>query len=58
LSAPYSKRLEAVFLCCHFKGSKTIFTATAKYLRKSRQFVTPHLRKIEQSFRCSCQILC
>lgn len=39
MSAPYIKRLEAVFLCSHPKGPKMSSQGAAKYLHRSKAFV-------------------
>ncbi|KAF2895188.1 hypothetical protein ILUMI_10988 [Ignelater luminosus] len=39
MSAAYSKRFEAVFLCCHEKGPKMSLGAAATYLKKSKSLV-------------------
>lgn len=39
MSAKYVKRYEAVFLCSHPKGPKLTYSAAAKYMRRSKQFV-------------------
>jgi len=40
MSAAYASRYKAVFLCLHPKGSKMSYGAAAKYIKKSKTFVS------------------
>ena len=49
MSAAYTKRFEAVFLCAHPKGPKMSREAAAKYIKKSKAFVNKWLKRFEET---------
>jgi len=40
MNAAYASRYETVFLCLHPKGPKMSYEAAAKYMKKSKTFVS------------------
>lgn len=45
MSAAYASRYEAVFLCSHPKGPKMSYTAAAKYMKKSKTFISKWVKR-------------
>lgn len=48
MSAVYASRFEAIFLCLHEKGPKLTQTAAAKYMGKSKQFVSKWINRYKK----------
>ncbi|XP_018398950.1 PREDICTED: uncharacterized protein LOC108776745 [Cyphomyrmex costatus] len=44
----YASRFEAVFLCLHPKGPQMTQTAAAKYMQKSKQFVSKWVKRYKE----------
>lgn len=49
MSAAYASRYEAVFLCTHPKGPKMFHAAAAKYMRKSKSFVSKWVKRYKET---------
>lgn len=48
MSAAYASRYEAVFLCTHPKGPQMSFSAAARYMKKSKDFVRKWVNRYKQ----------
>lgn len=48
MSAAYASRYEAVFLCLHPKGPKMSYGVAAKYMRKSKTFVSKWAKRYSE----------
>ena len=48
MSAAYVSRYEAVFLCSHPKGPKMSYGAAAKYMKKSKAFVSKWVKRYSE----------
>lgn len=48
MSTAYASRFEAVFLCLHPKGPKMTQAAAAKYMQKSKQFVSKWVNRFKE----------
>lgn len=48
MSTAYASRFEAVFLCSHPKGPKMTQAAAAKYMQKSKQFVSKWVNRFKE----------
>lgn len=48
MSAAYASRYEAVFLCSHPKGPKMSYGAAAKYMKKSKAFVSKWVKRYSE----------
>ena len=47
MSTAYASRFEAVFLCLHSKGPKMTQAAAAKYMQRSKQFVSKWVNRFK-----------
>jgi len=48
MSTAYASRFEAVFLCLHPKGPQMTQTSAAKYMQKSKQFVSKWVNRYKE----------
>lgn len=48
MSVTYASRYEAVFLCLHPKGPKMSYAAAAKYMKKSKTFVSKWVKRYSE----------
>ncbi|XP_020296123.1 uncharacterized protein LOC109861050 [Pseudomyrmex gracilis] len=48
MSAAYKSRYEAVFLCSHPKGPKMSYATAAKYMKKSKTYVSKWVKRYSE----------